>query len=214
MIKELSGKKQLYYDDKLFKKYFSEKIPTDNEEEKKEEFKNLLDEFCLKVYRMDSNAWGFFPHGFIFGYLEDFGYYILTVGDRGYYNLDNYGEDIEEAFKNIVTEILSVYAMDYEFENRKSLKEDFSNRFGNMEYSGCIYFAENALQIWDLFYDGNIPKEIVDFYDDYLNRVCGDDANVMIWKFNTATKSFEYKNKNEIMDGKKAPSLSKQDINN
>ena len=193
MINELKGKKSFYYTNKLFIKYFSNRIETENEKEKVEAITNLIDEFCLKVVGTDAKDCGF-TYDIHIGYLENYGYYFLTDADRGYYDISHFGLNLNKAFKKMLIELLYGYAIDYEVENRKNLTKDFENRFGkNIEYNQCFYFALSSMQALNTYYDGDIPHDIVTYYENYLNKVFNEDKENKTWSYNPNTKTFELK---------------------
>lgn len=132
MIEELKDKKHLFQDDKLFKKYFSERKETEFEKSKYEELYNMISTFYKKVYG-DDNYKYFLIDYLSIGYLEDYGYYATTDADRGYRNIINLGEKLEDAFVNLVGDALFTYAIVFEWTNRRELVRDYISRFGNTE---------------------------------------------------------------------------------
>ena len=194
MIEELRDKKLLFQDDKLFKKYFSERKETEFEKNKCEELSNMISTFYKKVYG-DDNYKYFLIDYLSIGYLEDYGYYATTDADRGFRNIINLGEKLEDAFVNFVIDALFSYAVDFECTNRENLKQDYISRFGNTEYNQSLYFAEYALNQWSKYYDGNIPNNIIKLYEEYLNSILLDDIGKTNWKFDIEQGLFTYKDK-------------------
>ena len=192
MIEELKDKKLLFQDDELFKKYFSERKETEVEKSKYEELSSMIGNFYKKVYG-DDNYKYFLIDYLSIGYLEDYGYYATTDADRGYRNIINLGEKLEDAFVNLVGDALFTYAIVFEWTNRRELVRDYISRFGNTEYNQSLSFAEYALNQWSKYYDGNIPNNIIKLYEEYLNSILLDDRGKTNWKFNIEQGLFTYK---------------------
>ena len=193
MIEELKDKKLLFQDDKLFKKYFSERKETEFEKSKYKELYNMISTFYKKVYG-DDNYKYFLIDYLSIGYLEDYGYYATTDADRGYRNIINLGEKLEDAFVNLVGDALFTYAIVFEWTNRRELVRDYISRFGNTEYNQSLSFAEYALNQWSKYYDGNIPNNIIKLYEEYLNSILLDDKGKRNWIFDIEQGLFTYKN--------------------
>lgn len=191
MLEYIKEKNTFFQNDIVFKKYFSERKQSKMEKKKLKEFKMLIKDFCKKVYG-DDNYNSFLINYASIGYLEDYGYYTITDADRGYCDVFNFGENINEAFKNIIIDVLFNHSINYEFENREILEQDFIKRF-DIEYFGCLYFAENSLKHWNKYYDGNIPDNIINYYENYLNSIWWSEENNINWSFNLDTKKFNYK---------------------
>ena len=192
MIEELKDKKLLFQDDKLFKKYFSERKETEFEKSKYEELYNMISTFYKKVYG-DDNYKYFLIDYLSIGYLEDYGYYATTDADRGYRNIINLGGKLEDAFVNLVGDALFTYAIVFEWTNRRELVRDYISRFGNTEYNQSLSFAEYALNQWSKYYDGNIPNNIIKLYEEYLNSILLDDKGKRNWIFDIEQGLFTYK---------------------
>lgn len=192
MIEELKGEDLFFQDDEIFKKYFCNKEKTTIEHEKGEALANLIKDFCTKLYNEKMRNYQFLPSGYItYNYLENYGYYFITDADRGWRSVINLGEDTNRAFILLVSDILFVHSMYYELENREKLQADFKNRFGDIEYFGCLYYAEIAFQEWLKYYNDNVPIEIINYYEDYLNSVWWSKENNLNWKYNPNTKLFD-----------------------
>lgn len=191
MIEDLKEKKRLFQGDELFRKYFSKRKETEVEKSKYEELSNMISKFYKKVSG-DDNYKDFLIYYLSIGYLEDYGYYATTDADRGDRNIIYLGEKLEDAFVNFVIDALFSYAVDFECTNRENLKKDYLNRFGNMEYNQCLYFAEYALNQWSKYYDSNIPNNIIRIYENYLNSILLDDIGKTNWKFNIEQGLFTY----------------------
>lgn len=144
MIEELEEKNSFYYLDPIYVKYFVTKKITLGEQEKLEKMRKKINQFTQKVFDENTNL--FTQSGYHIGYMENFGYYLLSTGDRGYYNIDNFGLDDEVVFKKLISELLFAPAIDFEQKNRHQLQENFRQRFFllNLEYSHSLYFAEYA----------------------------------------------------------------------
>ena len=193
MLKELKEKKCLFEGDELYIKYFSRRKETEFEKNKYEELSNVINGFYQKVYG-DDNYKDFLIYYLSIGYLEDYGYYAITDADRGYKNIINLGEKVDDAFINLVCDALGSYAVDFECTNRDKLKKDFANRFGDMEYFHCLYYAEYELNQWSKYYNGNIPNNIIEKYEKYLNSILLGDIGKTNWQYNIEQALFIYKN--------------------
>lgn len=198
MIAELENQSEFYYTDELFKKYFLERKLTENEQQKKEELFQLINNFINKVYSEELSFQEFISTGYVsVSYLNDFGYYIVSDRDRGHYEVINYGEDTFIAFQKIITEFLFSHSFNYEMNNREQLKHDYKIRF-NKEYNQCLSFTEYCLNKWNIYFDNNIPNEIINYYEKYLNSVNYEQPD-KIWIYNIETKSFNLKTKDIVM---------------
>ena len=152
----------------------------------------MINGFYQKVYG-DDNYNAFLIYYLSIGYLEDYGYYATTDADRGCKNIINLGEKVDDAFVSFINDSLFSYAVDFECTNRDKLKKDFANRFGDMEYFHCLYYAEYELNQWSKYYDGNIPNNIIEEYEKYLNSILLDDKGKRNWIFDIEQGLFTYK---------------------
>ena len=168
MIKELEGKNTFSSNDEKFKKYFVRKLPNEKEIEKILRVEKMLKEFSMKVY--NKTLKDFLPKEYLgISYLKQYGYYILSNLKNGYYYVLRFSEDPIIAFKEIVNTILWNYAIDFESENRSILIKKFKEEFSNIEYNQYLVFSEYAISKWMKYYDGDIPRHIIKYYEDYLN---------------------------------------------
>ena len=189
MITDLEGKNSFHYLDPLYIKYFVTKKVSLMEQEKLSSMRSLIRDFTQKVYDENTNVFTY--NKCRLGYLQDYGYYLLANGDRGFYYIENFGLDENLAFKNIIIELLLGLAIDYEMYNRTTLYEDFAQRFAflNIEYGSDIYFAEYCLRMLNKYYDNNIPQDIICYFENYLNAHYNSQS--INWKYNPTTLKFE-----------------------
>lgn len=197
MIKELEGKKIFSQEDVVFKKYFCNRKQNDFEEKKLEELSVLINDFCKKVFGKDNFDFSSVIYTVV-SYLENYGYYAISDIDRGHMEIFNFGEDLDKAFKNIIINVLFIYSINYEFENRKKLENDFIHRFDNIEYFGCLYFAEDSIKYWNKYYDSNIPDDIINYYENYLNDIYLSKENNISWDFDSDKKLFNCKKQAKV----------------
>lgn len=197
MIKELAKKDEFFYSDPVFRKYFVDRKKTEFEKSKELEVYNMVFDFLKKTFNISGDNFknliyrmGYFSFG---AYLEDYGFYSLSDADRGYYDIEYYGEDINIAFYKLVDDILFDYAHDNERDNRKKYMSDFDTRFdvkGN-KYFSSLYETEYIIDKWDKYYEGNIPEYIIAYYEEQINDFVWSQENNTYWKYNRETKKFE-----------------------
>lgn len=181
LLKTTSRKHIFSQNDELFQKYFFFHVPNELEKNKVEELKKLLKDFYNKAYETKGDLKEFIPYAYSIGYLEKYGYYTMVDGDRGIYEVTSLGKNLNPAFKFIMTELLTTDSTYYETENRQTLKKEFSSRFGDIEYFHCLYFAEYCMEKLNKYYEGNIPEEIVRYYEEYLNNNSWSEENNIAW---------------------------------
>ena len=204
MIKELEGNMTV----ELLNKYFWHRKITKLEMQKEIELYKMFKEFNKKVHDDEEDI---FSYDEWFEYLENFGYYILVDGDPGKClpYLDSYGLEKEKAFISIINNYLSMNAIRYELDNRKKLSNDFQERFGiygfnildkkfnSLEffdnYFTCLYFLEYNIDKWDKYYDGNIPVDMIKYYEEDLNNNWWSKEKNLTWEYDSNTKKFNCK---------------------
>ena len=192
MIKELEGKNIFSLNDEIFKKYFVSELPNEKEIEKILRVEKMLKEFSMKVY--NKTLKDFLPKEYLgISYLKQYGYYILSNLNSGYYYVSRFSEDPVIAFKEIVNTILWNYAIDFERESRSILIEKFKEVFSNLEYNQSLVFSEYAISKWMKYYDEDIPRHIIKYYENYLN-----DKNNYNFEYDFSIKKFILKEKRLI----------------
>ena len=171
-------------------KLFWNKNYNAKEQEKIDKLEALIKNFQQKVFPQEKSI---IPSGTVaHGYLENYGYYIITDADRGYYDVYNYGLDLDIAFKSMITDILFSWAINHEFNNRPNLKIDFYNRFSTFfdnTYEPCFYFAEYCLEKWQIYYDGVVPADIINYYENYLNSL--EIKKNVVWRYDEDTQKLK-----------------------
>ena len=204
MIKELEGEMTV----ELLNKYFFNHKQTKNERKKCKDLYNMFKYFTKKVYGENEDI---FSYNEWFGYLDEYGYYILVDGDPGKClpYLENYGIDKDIAFYQIISRFLDLNSHYYEFNNRSELEKDFVNRFGEFDfkplyglernrYFGCNYFAEYAMDKWDKYYDGSVPEKIIEDYEKYLNDIWWSKEQGVMWNYDINNKKFNCQRNQKI----------------
>ena len=166
-----------------------------------------FNQFTKKVYGIEFSIFGYDE---ILGYSNDFGYYKLyNYGGETPLEL-KYGFNEDEVFFRLLDYFLINAGMYYEYDNREKFQKDFKNRFSDLdfkkinqrdinvydEYFNDLYYYEYALDKWDKYYDGNIPLEIIGYYQNILNNDSWSNVQKVIWKYNLEIKKFDCK-KNE-----------------
>ena len=176
-----ANEKTYYQTDEELKLFWNKKYNV-KEQEEFDKLKALLINFQQKAFPQEKSI---IPSGIVtYGYLENFGYYVIENSDRGHYTVCNYGLDLDIAFKSIIKDILFSWAIDYEFDNRANLKIDFYNRFSTFfdaTYEPCFYFAEYCLEKWQIYYEGIVPTDIINYYENYLNSL--EIKKNVIWRY-------------------------------
>ena len=137
-------------------------------------------------------------------YKENIGYYV-TFGTNGglhitYYRLDYYGEDYETAIKLILNKHIDLIAyimarndgaiakQEY-VEKFKDVipdceeKDDFAQRIWGFNYNYIEYYATKKMaQLYNRYYNGVLPDEIVKYLNAYANYHLPRPNNT-IWGF-------------------------------
>ena len=169
---------------------------TEVEEEKLKSLRLLLKIFWRKVY--PNLEYDVFLKGYSnIGYFENLGFYAVVDVGSDDISIYTYGTNLNEVFEIILKSVLFEYSMDYENKNRKDLQKDFETRFKGIKYSQGLYVVEYALDMWNKFYEGNIPDSIIEHYEKYLNTHWKLDD--MVWFYDKETHHINQKEKDKIM---------------
>ena len=113
----------------------------DKELEKTLKIYELIADFSKKVFGITEKE---FLKGIIgLDYQDDYGYYMIIKCDSDY-NIIKFSKDPMIAFKEIIINIL------------------FSHSTTDI--------VEYSLDKWFKYYDGKIPKDIINYYENYLNK--------------------------------------------
>ena len=170
----LANVKVFHEDSPQFIKYFREHQRNAHEEKKVKELSSLILSFYQKVFTEKTTA--IKPSQFFFdvancGYLEDdnCGYYTIHENDWHKYVVISYGEDIDGVFLDVANEIINLKADNKLYKHRKEINNSLKKRFKNINNYEDIFYAEYALNKWDKYFDGNIPKRIIAYYEFMLN---------------------------------------------
>ena len=136
-------------------------------------------------------------------YLDNLGYIAKGNYDRDHVDVYFYGTTHEEAFKNAICEFVMNRSHYFELINRERLNHDFSNRFkdGTVkedDYYGPFFFAEHSLQLLRNYYGEEIPKDILNSFEDYVNEV--ENMNVY---YSYETNRFERKEEIKKLEKKR-----------
>lgn len=194
---EKDNKRQLlYYKDELFARLVSNK-KTKEDEEKSLEFFNKLKKDVMKLFNVkDKKANEYIKYIFYsLGYVSGVGFYALQDADRGHYSMI-YGlpcDDIEEANLMALKEIIMEQSIGNELANREKYEKELQKRFDIKklsEYSSALFFAEFDLEKWSIFFNNDLPEEIIKYYEDYLNDVCKIRKKGLTWKYVKENSSF------------------------
>ena len=143
---------------------------------KYEELDKKVLEFYQKTYKEGTThlSYAMFDFDFYgFGYNINDGYYIVDYDTSNSFIMMSYGEDIEGAFIYLANKILDKNRMEYERENRKSIKKDYNTRFSKVKYYDRLLKAEYDLTRWNKYYEGNVPEELIELYLKYINNTYG-----------------------------------------
>ena len=208
MIKELEDKYEFHPGDPLLNKYFFNVKPTKNEMKKMNEVYKYVKKFIKKTEL--NRDLSYKPYALISpSYLDNYGYYELIDVDRGNFDLIPLGEDVNKVISYSIYKMLSMLSHDYELKNREKLNKEFDERFSKFNfkplygldsnrYFGCLHFAEYAIDKWNIFFDNNIPSEIIKYYEDYLNNIWWSKQQGVVWKYDNDNKVFNCQ-KNEMI---------------
>ena len=178
--------------DKLYKKIFEEKRSKEELDKKK-----MLGDMVMNFYKKVFNKINLPKQHLSFGYIDEFGYYVLYDCDRGMIDfLEGFPcRCLEQAFKIIIMDLLFYESMNYELENRKKLIKDFSTRNKKIKYNSMLARYEYTLRLFDKYYDGIIPDDIIKTYEKKLDYSELDNIN---HKYNNKTKEIDLIVNNKI----------------
>ncbi|MBR7042184.1 MAG: hypothetical protein IKI04_01655, partial [Bacilli bacterium] len=171
MIKELIHKDYLHNTSKTFNEFFIERPKTENEIEKNILLKGSVLSFYNKVYNankafVDIRMFDDDMHSY--GYIDNYGYYVIRYDSFGYLVVHNHGEDISGAVIELIQSILTKKRMNELSKNKKDIKKEYRKHY-KMKYFDIIYHAKYDLDKWNTYFDGNIPERIINIYNEYMN---------------------------------------------
>lgn len=178
MIKELNNKFLLHKDNPIFIKYFCSHKRTEIEKSKVDELNNLLLELYRKMFdkNAESVSISFFPYEFSdYGYLENYGYYIVREDNWGYYLISNYGENINKILISLSNIIIDKKASISYKGDKKNIKKDMLERFNKTSDIEELFHIEYALKKWYKYFDGIINEEILNIYLNRLSHLNSDN---------------------------------------
>lgn len=181
-FKKKETKNIFHTTEKEFKKYF-DKTKSNHEKNKEQLLLNLLNDFFSKVYK-ESQSFIEKDYPYI-GYTEHYGYYALTKTGHNLFTLvEGFPcQNIDDAFYLIIEDYLWSHGIDFEYNNREKLKKDYNKRFHNSNYNDVMYFCEYALDKWNKFYGKNIPENIINYYEKYLNNLWISSKENIKWEY-------------------------------
>ncbi len=107
-------------------------------------------------------------------YRDDIGYISFANADRDITDVYSYGKEEDIAFINMMVSYEFEYNRVYGLYHQKELFEEYKSRFHvetDDENYKPFFYAELAVQDFKKFYGENIPKEIIRYYEDYLELV-------------------------------------------
>ena len=188
-----------YCHDKDKIEFYNREKLSQEELEKSFSFMLKLNDYRCTLYDAERlNVALLSPGECAFHYKNDVGFIFEVNSDRDIIDVYYCGKTEEEAFLNAI--IFSESRQNYYFElkNREKLFIDFKTRFSNLEYSQCFYYAELSLKNLYTYFDGNIPFEVIKYYESYLNDV--EKLDNKKWKYSKENNCFEIKkNKKRMM---------------
>ena len=154
----------------LIKKYVKN-TKSNDEFAKTELLSKMILDFYKKVFNNEVNyinncifSFDFYTYGYN---LSD-GYYVIYSGYSGYYEVITYKNNIDNAFMDIMANIIERQSYENVYNNRAYIEKEYKDRFGNINILWNIYESEYALDKLDKYYDGNIPEQII---NKYLNKI-------------------------------------------
>lgn len=193
MIEELDNKDYFYKDSKTINEYFIAREKTMDELVKEEILKRSILLFYNKVYKekkKELNIDMFDQDIHSYGYIDNYGYYIIKYDSFGYYIIHNFNEDLSSIIFLLIQNILTKKRMNDLYHDKKNIKKEFYKHY-DMKYFDIIYPTKYDIDKWNIYFNGNIPKEIIDKYDNYMN--IGLDEKVM--EYNPNSKDIVMKTK-------------------
>ena len=201
MIDELENKKYLYSKSKLLNSIFIKREKTDNEIKKEKILLNLLLDFYQKAYDKNTKElhYTMFDYDLCsFGYIDNYGYYMINYDNWNYYLVHIYGNNLFEAFSSLARSILNNKRREYLNKNKKTIKNEYFNRFKNIKNYEIIFNAEYDLNKWNKYYQNEIPRELIDKYNEYVNDNYHLSKINNVLEYNKKIKSFIITNKIKV----------------
>ncbi len=178
-------------DSELLKKYANNN-KNDFEKNKEKVLNELILNFYRKVFNnkienisLDNFTFDFYGYG----YNMSDGYYIVYDGNFRCYKVIAFKDNINSVFIKIIEDIIKRKSYDNIYNNKNKICDEYKKRFSNSNELWQIYEAEYAIDIFDKYYDGNIPEDII---DRCLNRIFIENAII----------SYDKDNKQIIIDRK------------
>ena len=122
-------------------------------------------------------------------YFDGIGYISACIDNNDMVFVYFYGESFIEAFKNVIIDYELKHIIDYEFYNREELYKELNERkkddsLDEKDYKILLY--EKRIKDFNIFYDGNIPDDIIEFFERKLNR-----GNGITFKYNSDKGLYE-----------------------
>lgn len=152
-------------------KYF-ERARLLEEEQKLEQLNVLLLSFYQKNRHQNDVV---LPDGYVeLGYYNDYGYYVLTDDNCGEIRACKLGNEVNDAFKTLICNIMLEDTLVYTSEHYDSLKEGYKEYFNGEDNVLGIAYTLYALGNLYHFYGNDIPDDLVNNYTGYLNSLMED----------------------------------------
>lgn len=197
MIKELANRDLFHKDSEVLKKYFINKERTATEIEKIDQLSKLVVSFYQKVYDSKTHNVNYSMFDFDFrtyGYLEDYGYYIIDYDMKNYYFIQHL-EDIHDAFIAVARRIMYKKYEEHVHVNHKEIKKNLKTRSNDIKSFSAIYQYEYELSKWSKYFDGEVPQALIDMYNKLANMTYYASSQKLSFEYDELQKIFQAKAK-------------------
>ena len=167
---------------------------------KEKELTNLILAFYKKVYNNDIKkiSWNLFDLDFRhYGFKKGIGYYLAIHDDPGYCMVKTYGNNIEEAFIDIVNNLINKRIHIDEFQDNLKTKKESRERFPKIKKAKEIIHVEYALNKWSIFYDKIIPHKVMEIYEKYIELISNHQKEPVHFAYDNEIAQITYKKKNK-----------------
>ena len=123
---------------------------------------------------------------------------MINYDNWNYYLVHIYGNNLFEAFSSLAKSILNNKRREYLNKNKKIIKNEYLTRFKDIKNYEIIFNAEYDLNKWNKYYQNEIPRELIDKYNRYVNDNYHLSKINNVLEYNKKIKSFIITNKTKV----------------
>ena len=183
----------LFRNRKALNEHFS--TVSEEENQKYDALASKVLDFYQKVYDTERQhlSYAMFDYEFYgFGYNKNDGYYVVDYDSSNSFVLLSFGESLDDAFLFLANKILDKKRIEYEQEHKRELRKEYKERFKALKAFDRLSKAEYDLNMWNKYFDNNVPDNIINYYLSYVNNTYGLYESNGYFEYN---KEFIYKEK-------------------